>query len=79
MMNTFIYLDKHSLLIVSEKAGMMRLNCPFQVQRLYFNGKEFAMGEYQVTEVRESSICKLEYKIDEIFYPYYLFMLPEQA
>ena len=67
------------MLIISKKNGLVRLKCPFLVVNTAYESTHTNIYEYeQVTEIKESLLYKLEYRIRDMFYPYYLFKLPEQ-
>ena len=79
-MSAFIYIDNSSLLIISKKLGLVRLKCPFLVVNTAYESSQTNIYEYaQVTEIKESILYKLEYRVNGIYYPYYLFKLPEQV
>jgi hypothetical protein len=75
-MSAFIYIDNKSLLVVTKTKGLKRITCPFVVVSVQ-DEQSYMAAEYKhVTEVKESELYKLEYKINGSFYPYALFRLP---
>lgn len=78
-MSAFVYIDNKSLLVVSKKNGLYRLNCPFIVVTIVEGVDSKCLDAYQqVTELRESAANLLEYRILNVFHPYHHYRLTDE-
>lgn len=69
------YCDPHSILVVTNKNKLIRLNCPFKVE-VFQSIDEFKVGEIKFVEmVKVNTLLQLVYVINGKGYNYWHFKI----
>ncbi len=80
-MNKSTSTDNKSILAINKRTGLYILDCPFLVICMVEVKEEYMFYDciYSATEVRYSDTNKLEYKVNDCFFPYNYFILDREV